>query len=80
CLKWAWLEELGGGLICLSGAQLGGLGQALLQGDKVRATEWAQRLAALFPGRFYIELQRAGLPGQEALVQASVPLAAELGL
>jgi DNA polymerase-3 subunit alpha len=80
CLKWEWLQELGEGLICLSGAQLGGLGQALLQGDKVRAREWAERLSATFPGRFYIELQRAGLPGQEALVQASVPLAAELGL
>ena len=32
------------------------------------------------PGRFYLELQRAGLPGQEALVQATVPLAAELQL
>jgi DNA polymerase-3 subunit alpha len=80
CLKWEWLQELGGGLICLSGAQHGGLGQALMQGDTVRAKEWAQRLSALFPGRFYIELQRAGLAGQEALVHASVPLAAELGL
>ena len=80
CLKWEWLQELGEGLICLSGAQHGGLGQALLMGDKARAKDWAARLSAAFPGRFYIELQRAGLPGQEALVQASVPLAAELGL
>ncbi|PZP29346.1 MAG: DNA polymerase III subunit alpha [Roseateles depolymerans] len=80
CLKWEWLEELGEGLICLSGAQHGGLGQALLQGDQSRARDWAQRLSRVFPQRFYIELQRAGLPGQEALVQASVPLAAELGL
>ena len=29
-------------------------------------------------GRFYIELQRAGLPGHEAHVRAAVPLAAEL--
>jgi len=80
CLKWEWLEELSGGLICLSGAQHGLLGQALAMGDKVRAKAVATRLAGLFPQRFYIELQRAGLPGQEALVQASVPLAAELQL
>ncbi|HEY9107631.1 MAG TPA: PHP domain-containing protein, partial [Roseateles sp.] len=80
CVTWEWLQELGEGLICLSGAQHGGLGQALLQGDKVRARDWAQKLSAIFPNRFYIELQRAGLPGQEALVQASVPFAAELGL
>ena len=80
CLKWEWIQELSEGLICLSGAQFGGLGQALLAGDKARASDWARRLAALYPERFYIELQRAGLPGQEALVRASVPLAAELNL
>ena len=79
-VKWEWLEDLSGGLLALSGAEHGALGQALLAGDAARATAVAQRLAGLFPGRFYIELQRAGLPGQEALVQASVPLAAELGL
>ncbi len=80
CLKWEWLQELNEGLICLSGAQFGGLGQALLAGDKPRALDWAGRFQAIFPQRFYIELQRAGLPGQEALVQASLPLALELGL
>ena len=79
-VKWEWLEELSSGLLALSGAEHGALGQALLAGDAARATAVAQRLSGLFPGRFYIELQRAGLPGQEALVQASVPLAAELGL
>ncbi|MDC8786962.1 DNA polymerase III subunit alpha [Roseateles koreensis] len=80
CLKWDWLRELNEGLICLSGAQFGGLGAALLAGDKPRALDWAQRFSDIFPGRFYIELQRAGLLGQEALVQASVPFAAGLKL
>jgi DNA polymerase-3 subunit alpha len=80
CLKLEWMQELSEGLICLSGAQFGAVGQALMNGDKVRATDWAQRLAAVYPKRFYIELQRAGLPGQEALVRASVPFAAKLGL
>jgi len=80
CLKLVWMEELSEGLLCLSGAQFGAIGQALMQGDLPRAREWAERLAALYPQRFYIELQRAGLPGQEALVRSSVPLAAELGL
>ena len=79
-LRWAWLEECGDGLIALSGADQGALGSALLAGDEGRARAIAGQLAALFPGRFYIELQRAGLPGQEAHVRAAVPLAAELGL
>jgi DNA polymerase-3 subunit alpha len=79
-VTWAWLEELGGGLIALSGAEHGAVGSALLAGDTARAQQVAERLAGLFPGRFYLELQRAGLPQQEALVRATVPLAAELGL
>ncbi|MCB1995299.1 MAG: DNA polymerase III subunit alpha, partial [Rhodoferax sp.] len=79
-VKWEWLEALGGGLIALSGADMGAVGQALLAGDRDRARAAAQRIAALFPGRFYLELQRAGLPTHEAHVRAAVPLAAELGL
>ena len=32
-VKWAWLEELGGGLLALAGADGGAVGQALLAGD-----------------------------------------------
>jgi DNA polymerase-3 subunit alpha len=79
-MRWEWLESLSGGLICLSGADGGAIGRALLTDDARRADEVAQRLAALFPGRFYIELQRAGLPTNEAHVRAAVPLAARLKL
>ncbi|MBE0547580.1 MAG: DNA polymerase III subunit alpha, partial [Rubrivivax sp.] len=79
-VKWEWLAELGDGLIALSGADHGAVGAALLAGDMARAEDVAQRLAALFPQRFYLELQRAGLPGNEAHVRAAVPLAARLGL
>ena len=79
-IKWEWLAELGGGLIALSGAECGAVGTALLAGDTEQAAATARRLADLFPGRFYLELQRAGLPNQEAHVRAAVALAAELGL
>ncbi|MBX3606441.1 MAG: DNA polymerase III subunit alpha [Piscinibacter sp.] len=75
-----WLQQHGAGLIALSGADQGAVGQALLAGDGERARAVARRLAACFPRRFYLELQRAGLPGHEAHVRAAVPLAAELGL
>lgn len=79
-VKWEWLAQHGAGLIALSGADLGAVGMALLTGDKPRAAAVARRLAELFPNRFYIELQRGGLPSHEAHVRAAVPLAAELGL
>jgi len=79
-VRWDWLEELGGGLIALSGADLGVVGQALLGGDVARAEAAARELARIFPGRFYLELQRAALPTHEAHVRATVPLAARLQL
>ena len=79
-VKWAWMQELGAGLIVLSGAQAGALGQALAQGDNTRAHEVARQLAAMFPHRFYIELQRAGRVDDERYVSAAVQLAARLGL
>ncbi len=79
-LKAAWLEELGAGLIALSGAQAGAVGQALLQADPARARDIALRLATWFPRRFYLEVQRAGRADDAAHVAAAVQLAAQLQL
>src|SRR6187200_3558538 len=79
-IEWSWLAEHGDGLIVLSGADHGALGRALLAGDDVRAATLAERLARAFPRRFYVEVQRCGLPGNEAHVRAAVELAARLAL
>ena len=79
-IKWEWLQELGGGLLALSGGDLGAVGMALMSGEADRARALALRLAGLFPGRFYLELQRAGLPAHEPHVRAAVQLAAQLQL
>jgi len=76
----AWLAELQGGLLCLSGAQAGPVGQALLQGDATRAGEVVLQLSGLFPGRFYLELQRADRAQDEPHVAAAVQLAQRLQL
>ena len=76
----AWLTELNAGLICLSGAQAGPVGQALLQADEARALDGALQLAQVFPHRFYLELQRAGRPDDEAHVAAAVQLAQRMAL
>ena len=75
-----WLEELNAGLLLLSGAQAGPVGQALIQGDAQRAADLALQLAGLFPHRFYLELQRAGRTDDERHVIAAVQLAARLHL
>ncbi len=75
-----WLQQDNGGLIVLSGGPAGDIGQALLAGHAEAAEREAMRWAAAFPGRYYLELQRAGQPNTEALVSRSVALATRLKL
>ncbi len=79
-VKVAWLTALSNGLIALSGAQAGPVGQALVQGDAARARDAALQLAAIFPHRFFIELQRAGRSDDEAHVASAVQLAQRMKL
>jgi len=92
-LRTEWLEALAtsvstlhpdepqaNALIVLSGAHFGDIGQAIENGDLAKADANAARWARIFPGHFYIEIQRAGQPNQEAQVRHSVALAGRLGL
>ena len=80
-IKREWLQEGGTeGLILLSGAMGGDVGQALLQGNMSQAQQLATTWSSLFPQRFYIELQRAGHAQQEAYIAAALALASEMEL
>jgi len=57
--KREWFEECGTeGLIMLSGAMAGDVGMACLQGNLSLASDLASKWQALFPDRFYLEVQR----------------------
>jgi DNA polymerase-3 subunit alpha len=71
----AWLKPLADGLIALSGAQEGDIGQALLAQDHVTAADCLQFWQSLFPNRFYIEINRVGKPQENEYIQAAVKLA-----
>src|SRR5262245_53619303 len=75
-LKREWFNEGTEGLIALSGARSGDVGDALLQGNPEGAAKAARSLASQFPGRYYLEVQRVGLSDDDALVAATVRLAA----
>jgi DNA polymerase-3 subunit alpha len=80
-IKRSWLAKPGAeGLIALSGAASGDVGMALAQDNAAQAERLAQDWAKLFPGRFYIELQRAGAPQTESTIRSAVTLAGRLGL
>ncbi len=72
-----WLEGNTAGLIALSGGRTGDMGQALLVENAALARTRLARWQALFPDRFYLELQRTGRPGEEDYLHAAVALALE---
>ncbi len=69
----AELETHSDGLICLSGGPDGPVGRMLQQGQRPAAEALVDRLAAMFPNRLYIELQRhpgeGGQPESESLTE-----------
>ncbi len=76
-----WFEANGSeGLIALSGAHWGDVGQLLLNDAQVAARTQAQVWADIFPGRYYLEIQRCGRPEAERHLIEAVALAAELNL
>ena len=79
-LQRSWFAEGTEGLLALSGARDGDVGQALLQGNAKSATCHAREWAAWFPERYVLEVQRAGHPDDESLVHATAKLAERLSL
>ncbi len=75
----AWLAGNTDGLIALSGGREGELGRALLNEQPDQARAWLADWRALFPQRFYLEVQRTGRPHEEAHLEATVDLAAASG-
>jgi DNA polymerase III subunit alpha len=80
-LKREWLrDDAVAGLLVLSGAAQGDIGQALLQGDTKRAISLANEWAADFPDAFYLEVQRAGHSHDEPHLAATLNLASVTSL
>ncbi len=79
-LQREWLRDLNPGLIALSGARDGDVGQALLAGNQALAADLAAQWQAWFADRYYIELQRTGRAREEEYLEAAVQLAGRLAM
>lgn len=76
----AWLCEWADGLIALSGAQEGDIGQALLACDLDVAATHANFWQTTFPKRFYIEISRVGKANEHDYIPAALALAEKLAI
>ncbi|MGN8276895.1 DNA polymerase III subunit alpha [Pseudomonas sp. SMN5] len=74
-----WVAEASEGLIMLSAAKEGEIGLALLSGNAEEAETLARDWMAVFPDRFYIEVQRTSRPNDEEHLHAAVALADRIG-
>ncbi|WP_444930204.1 DNA polymerase III subunit alpha [Microbulbifer sp. SSSA002] len=79
-IKREWVKEYSEGVLMLSGAKYGDVGRALVAGRRAQAEELAREWAELFPGRYYLELQRTGRAGDEDYLHSAVKLAQNLNL
>lgn len=83
--KREWFIECGtNGLLMLSGAMAGDVGQACVQGNLEAAIRLAADWRDLFPDRFYLEVQRIAVEAQkvaeEQYIQSVRAIAAQLEL
>src|SRR3569833_1247568 len=78
-LRKEWLQGASAGQIALSG-KFGDVGQALLAGNRAAAEAALADWVALFPDRFYFDLQRTGRLQDEEYLHEAVALAAAEGV
>ena len=74
-----WVAQASGGVIALSAAREGEIGQALLGSNPADAEALLQGWMGVFPDRFYVEVQRTNRPNDEEYLHAAVALADRLG-
>jgi len=74
------LAEHAPGIVCLSACLSGEVAKNLQLGRWDRAKEAAEWHARAFPGRYFLEVQHHGIPGQEEVNEGIFRLSEELGL
>ncbi|WAH60167.1 DNA polymerase III subunit alpha [Pseudomonas silvicola] len=74
-----WVAEASEGVICLSAAKEGEIGLSLLGGNPQDAEALLQEWMSVFPGRFYVEIQRTNRTNDEEYLHAAVALADKCG-
>ncbi len=77
-IKRAWLKEHADGVIALSGAKYGEIGTSLVNNDLQHARKLLAEWMAVYPDRFYLELQRTGRENDETYLHRTVALADEM--
>ncbi len=79
-ITWAMLEQYNEGLILLTGGPKGLINKLIVDGQLDAAKAWLERLAKIFDGRLYVELQRHGIAAEAVAEPHLVQFAYALNL
>ena len=79
-VDWSLLEARHEGLICTSGCLSAPVPRAIMHGEVDRAWSVAERFRGLFGDRYYLEMQRHGIPDQEVVNQEIIKMGMDMVL
>ena len=79
-VDWSLLEERHEGLICTSGCLSAPVPRAIMHGEIDRAWSEAERFRELFGDRYYLEMQRHGIPDQEVVNQEIIKMGIDMDI
>ena len=79
-IDWALLREHAEGLVCLSGCLAGDIPRKIVDGQYEKARERALELREIFGDDFYLEIQRHGIPEEDAAARGILRIHDETGI
>ena len=79
-VDWELLEQRHEGLICTSGCLSAPVPRAITHGEMDRAWTVAERFKELFGDRYYLEMQRHGIPDQEVVNQEIIKMGIDMDI
>ena len=79
-VDWSLLEARHEGLICTSGCLSAPVPRAITHGEVDRAWSVAERFRELFGDRYYLEMQRHGIPDQEVVNQELIKMGIDMDI
>ena len=79
-IDWQLLREHAEGLVCLSGCLAGDIPQRIIEGNYDAARARAEELRELFGEDFYLEIQRHGIPDEDAAARGILRIHDETGI
>ena len=79
-VNFEWIKENNEGLLAIDNAENGSFANSLLHSDESFIEKTCEKWTSLFPDRYYLELQRIGLKGQNNHISKAIEYSGKLNI